>query len=217
MLPDNPYPQLTQTSGFWPGPTKAGSDPAAALNPYGPSYVPVPKDTRFLSLRIVSGHVGDIPAAPASNPAVVGAMSAKSNALVTPPEGEGKKGADWNRTTVWIRESAYPSYPNHGTTYIYGHACLGAICPFSAVKRLPDGSFTVAPRDLVQVATLEGRLVYEVTTVGSAPKRDNGPLPSWASDGTVPDRLVLVTCEYVDGRSDLNIIIVAKLVAATRV
>jgi hypothetical protein len=188
------------------------------VDPYGPTTVPVPADVSSMTIAILSSEVGAIPTAPAVAPAVVGEMDAASGQMVDPPTGQDKVGADWNGTTVRITASAYPSYPSYGTTYVYGHACLGAICPFSAIKQHKDGNgFTVKPQDLILVTTPTGRLTYAITRVGLAPKKKVGALPDWASDGTVPNRLVLVTCDYDDnGQSNDNIVITADLLWTKR-
>lgn len=188
-----------------------------AVDPFDPKVIPVPADTSHMTVALMSSAVGAIPAVPAKAPASVGVMDAPSNTLVDPPTGPDKKGADWNDTTVRIKSSAYPSYPSLGTTYVYGHSCLSAICPFSAIRPLETGGYTVQKDDLVIVTTPTGQLTYEVTQVGSVPKKKTGSLPSWASDGSVPNRLVLVTCEYDEnGNSSDNIVISADLLWTKR-
>lgn len=166
-----------------------------------------------MSLYIRSSKVGVIPAKPALAPAPVGAMDAQSNQLTVPPEPAGQ---DWSRTTVRIRQAAYPAYPSTGTTYVYGHACHHHICPFTAIQHLPGGGYTVNPGDQVVIGTPTGILTYQVSRVASVQKHDAGPLPQWASDSTVPNRVVIVTCEYEQGdTSNDNIVIVATLISAT--
>lgn len=176
-------------------------------------YVPVPTDTSSLWLQLESKQVGIIPAKPAKAPEAVGVLDVPSNTEVVPPE---PSGHNWSGTSIRVKASAYPSYPSSGTTYVYGHACQHHICPFSAIQRKPGGSYTVARGDTITIRTPSGVLTYRVTRVGSSSKSYNS-LPAWANDSTVPNRVVVVTCEYESGgQSANNIVVVAKLVAAER-
>lgn len=221
-------PPLPVTSAT---PTRPGSVSSTSTEHSAPTLetVAAPADKGSISLYIRSDKVGIIPAKPAIAPAPVGAMDAKSNTFTVPPEIPGcpsdynpkdpppVAACDWSRTTVRIAQAAYPAYPSTGTTYIAGHACQHHICPFTAIQHLPDGSYTVNSGDQVVIGTPTGILTYRVTIVRSVPKHDTGPLPQWASDSTVPNRVVIVTCEYEQGdTSQDNIVIVATLVSATR-
>lgn len=120
---------------------------------------------------------------------------------VDPPHGTA---AQWN-TAAWIRESSYPSKSAAGTTYIYGHACHHHVCPFTNLSDSAVG-------DPVVVSTTAGTMKYRIDRIGLSPKSAKS-LPSWASDSTVPNRVVLVTCAYEEGDlSTQNIVVVARLV-----
>lgn len=72
--------------------------------------------------------------------------------------------------------------------------------------------------DQVVVGTPTGVLVYMVKRVDSSPQ--DGSLPAWAIDSTVPNRMIIVTCEREQGQQSTaeatrNIVIEAILVAAT--
>jgi hypothetical protein len=55
-----------------------------------------------------------------------------------------------------------------------------------------------------------------IRRIGLSPKSASS-LPDWASDSTIADRLVLVTCEFEAGdTSTNNIVIVAELSTSTR-
>jgi hypothetical protein len=126
---------------------------------------------------------------------------------VQPPEGTA---AQWN-TAVWVRASAFPAARTPGTTYVYGHACRHHVCPFTRIERRAGGAFTVHSGDSIVVTTATARLDYTVMRVAAVPK-DAGTLPAWVGYGSVPNRLVLVTCEYEDGEQSLNnIVVVARL------
>jgi hypothetical protein len=63
----------------------------------------------------------------------------------------------------------------------------------------------------VTVTTAAPTLVYRIVRIGLSPKAANS-LPSWASDSSVPNRLVLVTCEYEQGDTSTdNLVVVARL------
>ena len=130
----------------------------------------------------------------------VAPISVASNQPVDPPHGTA---AEWN-TAVWVRQSAYPSAHSTGTSYIYGHACHYHQCPFSQLKNARAG-------DLVRVTLPSGVLSYQIERTGLSPKAANA-LPPWASDSTVRNRVVLVTCAFEQGdTSSNNIVVVAIL------
>lgn len=214
--------------------TPGSSLPTPSVQSSAPTleYVPVPTDTSSLWLQLESKQVGIIPANPAKAPEAVGVMKVASNTVVKPPEYLGcpwtsssqmqhagssdPAGCNWSDTSIRVAASAYPSYPSNGTTYVYGHACQHHICPFSAIQRKAAGGYTVARGDTITIRTPSGVLTYRVTRVGSSSKNHNS-LPAWANDSTVPNRVVVVTCEYESGgQSANNIVVVAKLVAAER-
>lgn len=108
---------------------------------------------------------------------------------------------------AWVEQSAYPATPSQGTSYIYGHACHHNTCSFTRLKNAQLG-------DLVIVTTPAGVLTYKVTHIGTSLKSTNA-LPVWASNSTVSNRLVLVTCAYESGDISLtNLVVAATLVAA---
>lgn len=117
-------------------------------------------------------------------------------------------GCDWTDTSVWIENAAYPRSPPSGTTYIYGHACLYHICPFSAVKQTSDGLYTVGPGDSIMITTRAGTLAYLVCAVAASPKA--GPAQQPVCNGGVD--LDIITCRFdTSGTSLDNIIIAATL------
>lgn len=147
-------------------------------------------------ILVVRTRAGDIPAN-------VAPISVRSNQPVDPPHSTAQ---EWN-TAVWVRQSAYPSAPSEGTSYVYGHACHYHVCPFTNLKQARVG-------DDIVVTTPWGVLTYRIGQIGLSPK-SAAALPSWASDSTVANRLVLVTCEFEQGdTSTNNIVVVARLVAA---
>ena len=156
--------------------------------------IPPAAGSGLFSLLIKTGQ-GDIAAR-------VGSISVASNQPVDPPH---STDAEWN-TAVWVEQSTYPSARSKGTSYIYGHACHHHVCPFTHLPEVQIG-------DLVQVTTSAGTLIYRITQTGLSPKSATS-LPSWASDSTVPNRLVLVTCQFEQGdTSTNNIVVVAQLIA----
>lgn len=188
-------------------PKKVGQTASALLTK---KLVPVPADTSTMSIIIRSRMVGDIPS---STPAGVGVVNVPSNTMVQPSDG---KGNNWLNTSVRPAASAYPSYPSTGTTYVYGHACwyTALVCPFTKVKHLANGDYTVNPGDQVWVGTPNGTLIYQVTRVGLSPK-SNPSLPLWANDSAVKSRIVVVTCDesyHPNGHAVNNIVIAASLV-----
>ncbi len=136
-------------------------------------------------------------------PARVARMSVASNEPVDPPHATPEQ---WD-TAVWVVQSAYPSAASGGTTYVYGHACHYHLCPFTNLKNAAVG-------DLITVSTPLAEFSYRVGRIGLSPKSATA-LPAWASDSRVPSRLVLVTCEFEQGDTSLNnIVVVANLVPA---
>jgi hypothetical protein len=130
----------------------------------------------------------------------VSPMSVASNQPVDPPH---NTAAQWN-TAVWVRQSSYPSAHSAGTTYVYGHACHHHVCSFTNLKDADLGG-------QVTVATAASTLVYRIVRMGLSPKSAIS-LPLWASDSSVPNRLVLVTCAYEQGdTSTENLVVVAQL------
>ncbi len=111
---------------------------------------------------------------------------------------------DW-LTAAWIIQSAYPSAPSAGTSYIYGHACHYHVCAFTMLNAARAG-------DAITVTTSAGELSYQVCAIGVSPKSGNLIVPRCTK--TAPD-LVLVTCEYEQGdTSTSNIVVAAALTAA---
>jgi hypothetical protein len=131
----------------------------------------------------------------------VSAISVASNEPVDPPH---QTAAEWN-TAVWVEQSTYPSTPANGTAYVYGHACHYHVCPFT---HLADAR----PGDLARVTTESRTTTYKIERIGLSPKSASS-LPPWASDSTVPNRLVLITCAFEQGdTSTNNIVVVARLI-----
>lgn len=127
-------------------------------------------------------------------------ISVSSHQPVDPPHETAKQ---WD-TAVWVKESTYPSTPSKGTTYVYGHACHYHVCPFTNLKDAGLG-------DQVRVTTAARSSTYTIQRIGLSPKSASS-LPSWASDSTVPNRIVLVTCAYEQGDTSTdNIVVVAHL------
>lgn len=130
----------------------------------------------------------------------VAPISVASNEPVDPPH---ETAEQWN-TAAWVEQSTYPSTPGKGTSYVYGHACHYHVCPFTNLK-------DARARDQVRITTATRASTYTIERIGVSPK-SAGSLPSWASDSTVPDRIVLVTCAYEQGdTSTNNIVVVARL------
>ncbi len=130
----------------------------------------------------------------------VDSISVASHESVDPPH---ETAAEWN-TAVWVKQSSYPAAPSKGTSYIYGHACHHHVCPFTSLHNASVG-------DQVIVTTASGTFTYRIARIGLS-ARSASSLPSWASDSTVPNRLVLVTCAFEQGDvSTDNIVVVAKL------
>jgi LPXTG-site transpeptidase (sortase) family protein len=127
-------------------------------------------------------------------------ISVESNETVDPPHSTNK---EW-KTAAWVQQSTFPTDGDQGTSYVYGHACHYHVCAFTTLKNARVG-------DKVTVDAISGQQDYVVSKVGLSPKSAKS-LPSWASDSTVPNRLVLVTCAFEQGDdSTENIVVVAKL------
>jgi sortase (surface protein transpeptidase) len=100
-----------------------------------------------------------------------------------------------------------PAAPSTGTTYVYGHACHHHVCPFTNLKDATVG-------DPIVVTTPAGVLNYQINRIGLSPRSANS-LPAWASDSTITDRIVLITCQYEQGDiSTNNIVVAATLTSA---
>jgi LPXTG-site transpeptidase (sortase) family protein len=168
---------------------KTPSRPAQSAAPPHQATLP-PADAAF-SL-VVKTQSGDI----AAN---VDSISVASNEPVDPPHNTAQQ---WN-TAGWVKQSSYPSAASNGTSYVYGHACHHHVCSFTRLKDANLG-------DQVSVTTASGTLIYRIARIGLSSKAASS-LPSWASDSTVPNRLVLVTCAYEQGdTSRENFVVVAQ-------
>jgi hypothetical protein len=194
-----PAPPPVPTSAATRGPVSS-APPApsprttAAHAPASPSTPHVSATSGQFSL-VVETDAGDIAA-------TVGAIDVTSNQPVDPPH---STDAEWN-TAVWVRQSVYPSPASGGTSYVYGHACHYHVCPFTRLSTARVG-------DRVQVRTPTDHLTYRIVHTGLSPKAA-ASLPSWASDSTAPNRLVLVTCSYEKGDTSVNnLVVVARLLA----
>jgi len=133
----------------------------------------------------------------------VAPISVGSNEVVDPPHSTAQ---EWN-TAVWVRQSAYPSASSAGTSYVYGHACHYHVCPFTNLKEARVGEDVV-------VRTPSRTLTYRIDRIGLSPKSAVS-LPRWASDSTVANQLVLVTCAFEQGDTSTNNLVVdAHLITA---
>ena len=181
-------------------PTAAATSPSATRNMRARPSQPVrshktPSAHGAFSIGITT-RSGEISAQ-------VDPISVASNEPVDPPH---STPAEWN-TAVWVKQSSYPAARSHGTSYVYGHACHYHLCPFTRLKDVTVG-------DHVTVTTAAGTLTYRIGRVGLSPKTARS-LPSWASDSSVPNRLVLVTCAYEQGDTSTdNIVVMARLQSA---
>lgn len=128
--------------------------------------------------------------------AAVAPLSVESHQPVDPPHHTAKQ---W-LTAAWISESTFPDLPKRGTSYIYGHACHYHVCSFTKLKDARLGG-------TVRITTRSDELTYRIDRIGLSPKTAS-TLPPWASDSTVPDRVVLVTCNYERGDTSLNNLVV---------
>ena len=180
----SPTPPQARTTPVRPG--------TATPHPATTPATPPPSADAVFSL-VVTTHSGDI----STN---VASISVASNEPVDPPHNTAQQ---WN-TAVWVKQSSYPSAASHGTSYVYGHACHHHVCSFTRLKDTSLG-------DQVTVTTTAATLTYRIARIGLSPKTATS-LPSWASDSTAPNRLVLVTCAFEHGdTSHDNIVIVAHL------
>lgn len=172
---------------------RSGASPQASASPVQPDPgIPLPAQAISFTLAVTTS----------SGPilANVGSISVASNQPVDPPH---STAAEWN-TAVWVKQSAYPSGQSAGTSYIYGHACHYHRCPFTRLKDARVGN-------LVRVTLPTGVLIYQIAQTGLSPKSASA-LPRWASDSTVRNRIVLVTCAFEQGdTSTNNIVVVANL------
>lgn len=193
-----PHPASVSVSGLpsaeathrAPGPTRHPVE--SAQRPAGPTATREPATAGTFKL-VVTMRSGIITAD-------IGSISVSSNEPVDPPH---ETAEQWN-TAVWVRQSTYPSTPGEGTTYVYGHACHYHVCPFTSLKDAGVG-------DKVRVTTTARASMYTIERIGMSPKSASA-LPPWASDSTVPDRIVLVTCAFEHGdTSTNNIVVVARL------
>ncbi len=181
-----PVARTTQTRPGNAAPRSAATAPAA------PPHGAAPPSADGVFSLVVTTQSGDIP----SN---VDSISVASNEPVDVPHNTAEQ---WN-TAVWVKQSSYPSAPSNGTSYVYGHACHHHLCSFTRLKDAHVG-------DQVTVTTASATLTYRITRIGLSPKAATS-LPSWASDSTVPNRLVLVTCAFEQGdTSRENIVVVAR-------
>jgi LPXTG-site transpeptidase (sortase) family protein len=145
---------------------------------------------------VVKTRTGDITT-------TVDSISVASNQPVDAPHDTAEQ---WN-TAVWVKQSSYPSAASNGTSYVYGHACNHHVCSFTRLKDANVG-------DQVTITTATATLTYRIARIGMSAKAASS-LPSWASDSTVPNRLVLVTCAFEQGdTSNENIVVVARLQGA---
>ena len=188
-----PVARTTQTRPGDPAPRSTATASAApAASPHGAA----PRSADGVFSLVVTTRSGDISAN-------VDSISVASNEPVDVPHNTAEQ---WN-TAVWVKQSSYPSAPSNGTSYVYGHACHHHVCSFTRLKDVNVG-------DQVTVTTASATLTYRITRIGLSPKAATS-LPSWASDSTVPNRLVLVTCAFEQGdTSRENIVVVARLQGA---
>jgi hypothetical protein len=185
--PEPPAPALPRTTSTRPSTAESHS-------PATPQTTNSARPAHAGAFRLaVQTRSGDISAD-------VSSISVASNEPVDPPH---NTAAQWN-TAVWVQQSSYPSAHSAGTSYVYGHACHHHVCPFTNLKDADLGGH-------VTVTTALSTLVYRIVKIGLSPKAANS-LPSWASDSSVPNRLVLVTCEYEQGDTSIdNLVVVADL------
>jgi LPXTG-site transpeptidase (sortase) family protein len=178
----------SRTSTSFTKPTPPPTKPATAT-PIEGTPASVQLGSFSLDIEMQTGRIS----------ADVEPISVASNEAVDPPHSTAK---EWN-TAAWVQQSTFPDPGTDGTSYVYGHACHHHKCPFTTLKDAQVG-------DKVTVTTISNRLEYVVKRVGMSPKSATA-LPSWASDSTVPDRLVMVTCAFEQGdTSTENIVVVAQ-------
>lgn len=180
-----------------------GSAGSAGPGSAGPGSAPTPNSSRsgrraqasFGPFRLVVHTVAD------TIDVGVAPFSAASYQAVDPPHNTAQQ---WD-TAAWIVQSTYPARPARGTAYIYGHACWDIVCSFNDLKDTRVG-------DIAQIMTPTARLTYRVDRIGVSPKTASS-LPQWASDSTIPNRLVLVTCTFESNGASLdNLVVRAHLV-----
>jgi sortase (surface protein transpeptidase) len=125
----------------------------------------------------------------------------RSNGTADPIDPPHETAQEW-LTAVWLTQSAYPSAPSTGTSYVYGHACHYHVCSFTALRNVRVG-------DPMTVTVPSRKLTYRVCAIGRSPKSGNLQVPRCANG--LPD-LVLVTCEYEQGdTSTSNLVVAANL------
>lgn len=171
---------------------QAPSPAAAQPSPPSPTASRSPGPSPLFRLVIhTMAQLIDVPVAP---------LSVASHQPVDPPHNTTQQ---WN-TAAWIIQSTNPTQPSEGTAYIYGHACQGMRCAFDDLVDARIG-------DTVRISTDTTTLTYRVDRIGIGPKTATA-LPDWAANSTVPNRIVLVTCQYQpDGSSPNNLIVIAHL------
>jgi hypothetical protein len=178
--------------------------------------VPAPADTSSLRLYIKTKQGAVLPSPSPTSceaPVKVGVMDVPSYVTVTPPE---PAGHNWCDTSVRIKASAYPSSPSTGTTYVYGHACAHHPCPFTDIRLLPGGGYSVQPGDQVVEETPTGILILRVCQVYSSPK--DGPFVE-PNCGKQTIDLVIIACEYEPGTTydnGKNVVVAATLEASKK-
>lgn len=216
----SPTPESASRSGdTTQSPSVATTQPVqrstrAKVNPL--QAVPAPADTSSLRVYIKTKQGTVLPSPSPTScaaPVQIGVMDVPSYAMVTPPE---PAGHNWCDTSVRIKASAYPSSPSTGTTYVYGHACAHHVCPFTDIRLLPGGGYSVQPGDQVVAETSTGVLTLRVCRVYSSPK--DGPFKEPNCGGQSID-LVIIACEYEPGTTydnGMNVVVAATLVASKK-
>lgn len=195
--PVTPQTAASDTGGPEPSASDAETDGAAPTE--SPSSA-APADDEPIGQRAAGGFTLVVAMASGDITTKVAPISVASREPVDPPHSTAE---EWN-TAVWVEQSTPPSSPAAGTTYVYGHACHYHVCPFTDLKDAVVG-------DQISAITSAGSATYTIGRIGLSPK-DADSLPSWASDSTVPNRIVLVTCAYEQGdTSTSNIVVVASL------
>lgn len=105
-----------------------------------------------------------------------------------------------NNSIYWAQGCALPASPSEGTTYLFGHSDVAHIVGGAVFDRLPE----LIGRERIELTTTLGRFAYQVTSNLSVPydelahHTDAGDF----GDGSVKDRLVLVTCRVPDAKID---------------
>lgn len=129
----------------------------------------------------------------------------RSDGTATPIDPPHNNAQQWN-TAAWIEQSAYPAAPAHGPSYIYGHACHYHICSFTRLRDAIVGN-------TITVQTTTHVLTYRVCAIGLSSKTGNLVVP--ACDQPRAD-LVLVTCQYENGDTSNNNLVVAATLTADK-